>query len=103
MTAPAPRPGIVRDRGRALGVVAPDHGRQGIRQDGAEPGLPFAFGRTPELGPPLMSVKDRLLDDIGGVYLGAEPGAHLEPNEQQEIVAVILDRPDVVASITSHG
>ena len=86
-----------------LGVEPADRGRQGVRQDGAEPGQPLAFGPAPELVPPLVGVEDRLLDDVGGVQLRAEPRAQLEPGEQQEVVAVVLDRPDVVASSRSHG
>ena len=76
-----------------LGVEPANRGRQGIGQDRAEPGQPLAFGPAPELAPSLVGVEDRLLDDVGGVQLRAEAGAQLEPDEQQEVVAVVLDRP----------
>ena len=103
--APVPPPGIVPGRDPGLGAISPDHGRQGIRQDGAEPGLPLAFGRTLKLrSPPLVGVQDRpTADDVGGVSPLAEQGTHLEPDEQQEIIAVILNRADLVVSIKSHG
>ena len=90
-------PGVAR-----LGLEPPGRRRQGVRQDGAEPGQPLAFGPAPELVPPLVGLQDRLLDDVGGVELRAQAGAHLEPDEQQEVIAVVLDRADVVASVWSH-
>jgi hypothetical protein len=85
-----------------LGVESSGRGRQRVRQDGAEPREPLAFGPTPELVPPLVGLEDRLLDDVRGVELRAEAAAQLEPDEQQEVIAVVLDRAEVVASGRSH-
>ena len=52
-----------------LGVEPSSRPRQGIRQDRAQPGQPFGLRPAPELGPPLMGVEDRLLDNVGGVQL----------------------------------
>jgi hypothetical protein len=46
--------------------------------------------------------QDRLLDDVGGVELGAQAGPDLEPDEQPEVIAVVLNPADRVASRRSH-
>ena len=47
-------------------------------------------------------LKYRLLDDVGGVQLRAQAWADLKPDEQQEVIAVVLDPPDLVARGRSH-
>ena len=54
-----------------LGAEPSGRGGQGVRQDGAEPGQPLAFGPAPELVPPLVGLQDRLLDDVRGVEFRA--------------------------------
>jgi hypothetical protein len=42
------------------------------------------------------------LDDVGGAELRAHAPADLQPDEQQEAIAVVLDPADIVASGRSH-
>jgi hypothetical protein len=44
-----------------------------------------------ELGPRLMSLEQRLLDDVGRIELGLPARIKLEPGQQQQILAELLE------------
>ena len=72
-------------------------------EDRPEPGEVLGLGRAAELVSPLVGLQERLLDDVGGVDLRAEPRAELEPGEQPELFAQALRRRRTDLVLAGHA
>jgi hypothetical protein len=40
----------------------------------------------------LMGLEKRLLDDIGGIKVGAQSDVKLQPSQQPQVIAVVLEQ-----------
>ena len=61
----------------------------------AQPRAELKIGLATKLVESLMGPQKRLLDDVGGVELPAEPGIKLHPSQQPQVLAVVLQRAEV--------
>ena len=71
-------------------------------QDRAQPRPQLEIGLATKLVESLMGLQERLLDDVGGVELPAQPGIELQLSQQPQILAVVLQRTRVTRGAFVH-
>ncbi len=63
-----------------------------LGQDRPQPGLELGLGLAPEACQVFVGFPERLLHDVGRVQEPSQPIIDLQPSQQSQVIAILLER-----------